>query len=191
MIDTLIRYDRINLPKKFINKDGTIKYIYQRKKNEPSKTVQELEQIINNPPDKQKYINFIKKAFLIFFANGINVQINDIKEIDIAALWIYKEKTIVIDKEALKRGSKDFANLISHEMIHISQSCKGGGLNFYPVLLGLNINRTNNFYSEELENKIYKNLNENQLKLEIEAYSNQANLLQTIRIFKYFCLKKR
>ena len=45
-------------------------------------------------------------------------------------------------------------------MLHVSQSCKGGGFDSYPVLLGLKRNVSNKFYLKKLKKPVYKNLKE-------------------------------
>ena len=36
-----------------------------------------------------------------------------------------------------------------------------------------------------------KNLKSNEIQLEIEAYSNEKNIDNTLKAFKYFCLKQK
>lgn len=191
LLEILHKYDLKNLPRKVTNDDGSTSYLYRRNENEPKKTIKEIKEIIKNPPKMEKYQNFIRKAFLKLIINGIKIKILDLNNKDISAQWIFKQKQININKSSLIEGSESFAYLLSHEMIHISQSCNGGGFNYYPVLLGLNADRSNKFFLEKLENPIYKELSNDEIKLEIEAYSNQKNLLNTLRIFKYFCINKK
>ena len=87
--------------------------------------------------------------------------------------------------------SKYFAYLLSHELLHVSQSCKGGGFGSYPVLLGLRRNESSNFYLKKLQKPVYENLKSNEIQLEIEAYSNEKNIDNTLKAFKYFCLKQK
>ena len=76
-------------------------------------------------------------------------------------------------------------------MLHVSQSCKGGGFGSYPVLLGLKRNKSNKFYLKKLKKPVYKNLKSNEIQLEIEAYSNEKNINNSLKAFKYFCLKQK
>ena len=61
-------------------------------------------------------------------------------------------------------------------MIHVAQSCKGGSINSFPKLIGLNekLNEEKNYL---LSSEVYKNLPKSQISLEKEAYSYQDNLL--------------
>ena len=85
----------------------------------------------------KKYQDFIKKALLALTFNDIRIKIIDLNNEDLSGQWLYKKKQILINKNSLFEGSKYFAYLLSHEMLHVSQSCKGGGFDSYPVLLGL------------------------------------------------------
>jgi len=43
-------------------------------------------------------------------------------------------------------------------MIHISQSCKGGGFNSYPVLIELDNTKINESHLESLKSEVYKDI---------------------------------
>ena len=139
----------------------------------------------------KKYQDFIRKAFLALTSNDIRIQIIDPNNDDLSGQWLYKKKKILINKNSLVEGSKYFAYLLSHEMLHVSQSCKGGGFDSYPVLLGLRRNESSKFYLKKLQKPVYENLKSNEIQLEIEAYSNEKNIDNTLKAFKYFCLKQK
>ena len=181
--------DSNNRPKKII-KNGKIFYKYKKMVNEPKKSINELEELIENPKSVKKYEDFIRISLLYLFSNGIEIQIKEIPDLDLSAQWIYNKRKIVINWNALELGTEKFAYLISHEMIHISQSCKGGSFDSYPVLIGLDVSKMDKSNYESLKSKVYEDLTSKQIKLEIEAYSNQNNLSQTLKLFKYFCTKK-
>ena len=84
----------------------------------------------------------------------------------------------------------NFAYLLSHEMIHIAQSCRGGSFDSYPLLLGLELKKSKSYYYKYLNNDIYKDLKKDDIMLEIEAYANQADISRSINAFKYFCLQR-
>ena len=180
-------YDYRNLPKKEII-NGKIIYKYKRLENEPKKTIKELEFLINNPEETEYYEKFIKKAVLSLLAGGVEIYIKDIKK-DVSAQWVFKEESIIFNKNSLKEGTKNFANLLSHEIIHVSQSCKGGSFNSYPVLLNLDLQKPKSYYYKYLKSNAYKGLKEKEVMLEIEAYANEKKYTQTLNLFNYFCLK--
>tara|TARA_A100001388_G_C28697267_1_gene464329 strand:- start:78 stop:818 length:741 start_codon:yes stop_codon:yes gene_type:complete len=180
-------YDYRNAPKKEII-DGQIIYKYKKLENEPRKTVKELEFLIDNPEKTKKYEKFIREAFLSLLSSGVEIYIRDIKK-DISAQWVFKAKRIIFNKSSLKAGTKNFANLLSHEIIHVSQSCKGGSFNSYPVLLNLDLQKPKSYYFKYLKSDYYKDLKGKELMLEIEAYSNEKKHGQTLNLFNYFCLR--
>ena len=180
-------YDYRNAPKKKII-DGKVIYKYKKLETEPKKTAKELEFLINNPEQTKNYENFIRKAVLLLLANGVEISIRDIKK-DVSAQWVFKEGRIIFNKSSLKEGTKNFANLLSHEMIHIAQSCKGGSFVSYPVLLNLDHSKPKRFYYKYLKSKAYKNLKKSEKLLEVEAYANEKNHIQTLNLFKNFCFK--
>ena len=191
VLEILQKYDLKNSPKKVINKDGSTTYFYRRSEDEPEKNIQEIRKLIENPPNMKKYQNFVRKALLVLTYNDIKIQIIDLNNEDLSGQWLHKKKKIIINKNSLLEGSKYFAYLLSHEMLHVSQSCKGGGFGSYPVLLGLKRNESNKFYLKKLQKPVYENLKSNEIQLEIEAYSNEKNVDNTLKAFKYFCLKQR
>jgi len=180
-------YDYRNAPKKEII-DGQVIYKYKKLKTEPKKTVKELEFLIDNPEKTKNYEKFIRKAMLSLLASGVEIYIRDIKQ-DVSAQWIFREKRIIFNKSSLKEGTKNFANLLSHEIIHVSQSCKGGSFKSYPVLLNLDLQKPKSFYFKYLKSDSYKDLKGKELMLEIEAYANEKKHGQTLNLFNYYCFR--
>jgi len=185
----LKKSDFNNRPKKII-KNGTITYTYKKSSYEPKKSINELEELIQNPKSVKKYEEFIRISILSLLSNGVKIQIKEIPDLDLSAQWVYDKGKIIFNWNSLELGTEKFAYLISHEMIHIAQSCKGGGFNSYPVLIGLDVDKMDKSNFESLKSNVYGGLNPKQRKLEIEAYSNQNNLPQTLKLFKYFCIKQ-
>lgn len=180
-------YDYKNAPKREII-NGRLIYKYKRLENEPKKTLEELKFLIDNPEQTKNDEKFIKKAMLSLLSSGVKIYIKDMKE-DFSAQWVFKEGRIIFNKSSLEQGTKNFANLLSHEMIHVSQSCKSGSFSSYPVLLNLDLEKPINYYSKYLKSNAYKDLKENELMLEIEAYANEKKHAQTLNLFNYFCLR--
>ena len=76
---------------------------------------------------------------------------------------------------------------MNHEIIHVIQSCVGGGFKRKPTLIGLEI-KDKNRIDKILENPIYQALTSYQYKLELEAYSYQNDLTFFQKTFKKYCL---
>ena len=188
ILNILKSFDKKNSPKKIVV-NGKIKYSYRKLPNEPQKTIEEIERLIKYPVKTRKYEVFIKKALLILLSNEIKILIKDLPERDPSGQWIHKDKTVIINKKIFKEGTIKFAYLLSHEMIHIAQSCRGGSFDSYPLLLGLELKKPKSYYYKYLNNDIYKDLKKDDIMLEIEAYANQADISRSINAFKYFCLK--
>jgi CRISPR/Cas system-associated protein endoribonuclease Cas2 len=180
-------YDYKNAPKREII-NGRLIYKYKRLENEPKKTLEELKLLIDNPEQTKNEEKFIKKAMLSLLSSGVKIYIKDMKE-DFSAQWVFKERRIIFNKSSLKEGTKNFANLLSHEMIHVSQSCKSGSFNSYPALLNLDLEKPIDYYYKYLKSNAYKDLKENELMLEIEAYANEKKHTQTLNLYNYFCLR--
>ena len=189
ILKILKKYDYENRPRK-VNINGKIIYKYKKLHDEPEKSINELETLINKPEKTYKFENFIKTSLGYLLNNGVKVTIKDIN-VDLSGQWDHRNKTILINKDVFKEGTKRFAYLLSHEMIHVSQSCKGGGISSYPVLIGLKIEKPKSFYFKNLESSAYNDYKENEIMLELEAYSNQEDIFKTLKIFKYFCLKQK
>ncbi len=190
ILKILERFDIKNSPKKVVV-NGKIKYTYRKLQNEPPKTIEEIERLIKNPIKTRKYEVFIKKALLTLLSNEIKILIKDLPESEPSGKWIYKDKMLIINEKILREGTIKFSYLLSHEMIHIAQSCKGGSFGSYPSLLGLDLKKPKNYYYKYLNNEIYKDLKKDEIELEIEAYGNQFDVSQTMNAFKYYCLKQK
>ena len=189
ILKLLKKSDTYNRPQKII-KDGKIIYRYKRSLNEPNKSIKQLEELIKNPKSLRKYEKFIRISILSLLSNGVQIQIKEIPDLDLSAQWIYDKVKVIFNWNSLELGTEKFAYLISHEMIHIAQSCKGGGFNSYPVLIGLDLSKIDESNFESLKSNVYRDLRPQQIQLEIEAYSNQNNLQQSLKLFKYFCVTK-
>ena len=149
ILKILKSYDYRNAPKKEIV-NGQIIYKYKKLETEPKKTVKELEFLIDNPEKTKNYEKFIKKAVLSLLSNGVEIYIKDIQK-DVSAQWVFREERIIFNYNSLKEGTKNFANLLSHEIIHVSQSCKGGSFKSYPVLLNLDLQKPKSYYFKYLK----------------------------------------
>ena len=189
ILKLLKKSDTYNRPQKII-KDGKIIYRYKRSLNEPNKSIKQLEELIKNPKSLRKYEKFIRISILSLLSNGVQIQIKEIPDLDLSAQWVYDKVKVIFNMNSLELGTEKFAYLISHEMIHIAQSCKGGGFNSYPVLIGLDVSKIDESNLESLKSNVYRDLKPQQIQLEIEAYSNQNNLQKTLKLFKYFCVRK-
>ena len=149
--------------------------------------LKEIKYLIKNPPRNETEIEFLKKAINTLNNSKINVLLEKPKIIGASAEWDNREKTIRFNPKIINLGSKAFVRAMNHEIIHVIQSCKGGGVKRNPTLIGLKINDKNRI-DKILENPIYQDLNNYQYKLELEAYSYQNDLALSQKLFTKYCL---
>ena len=190
-IDVLIKIlrdsDKRLLPVKVIDSKGTVSYKYTLFEGEKKLNLKEIKNLIKNPPKNEIEIEFLKRTINMLNNSRVNVFLEKPKIIGASAEWDYKEKTIRFNPKIIKSGTKAFVKSLNHEIIHVIQSCIGGGFKKKPTLIGLKINDKNKI-DKILENPIYKNLSYYQYKLELEAYSYQNDLTFFKKTFKKYCL---
>ena len=190
-IDFLIKIlrdsDKRLLPVKVIDSRGTVSYKYTLIEGEKKLNLKEIKYLINNPPKNEIEIEFLKKTINMLNNSRVNVFLEKPKIIGASAEWDYKEKTIRFNPKIIKSGTKAFVKSLNHEIIHVIQSCIGGGFKRKPTLIGLKINDKNKI-DKILENPIYKNLPYYQYQLELEAYSYQNDLTFSPKSFTKYCL---
>ena len=187
LFNLLDRADYENRPRKYIRNDGSIYYKYNSNRFNSKLSVDEIKKIISKQPDfsyQRNYINLILR-----YTRSMNIDIvlnnNNSKG---SALWVPSENIVKIETNVIDYGTKVFAEILNHEVIHIAQSCNSIHSINQPRLLNLDkkITKENMFY---LNNEIYKDLSPYARKLELEAYSNQSNLKLGVALIKKYCLK--
>ena len=189
-IDFLIKKLRSNdknlIPKKYLESNGKVTYKYIINDGDKKLNLKEIKELINNPPQNIKEKVFLKKSVIALNKLGINIFLEKPKIIGATAEWDHKEKTIRFNPRTIEFGTKAFAGAMNHEIIHIIQSCKGGGVRNKPVLIGLPIKEKNKI-DDRLSDHIYGDISKNQYGLELEAYSYQNNFVLSSSLFKKYC----
>jgi hypothetical protein len=189
-IDFILRIlkkaDKRNAPKILTNSDSSKSIVYKKSNFQRELSQEELTFLIKNPRNFNKEQNFVKEALNILNQLGISVFLLDLNEEKGSAFWLPKKQTIKIDSKTLNAGSLTFAKILNHEMIHVAQSCKGGSINSFPKLIGLD-EKMNDEKFYLLSSKIYKNLSKYEISLEKEAYSYQEKLSAGKYLIKKFC----
>ena len=178
-IDFILRLlkkaDKRNAPKMIINPNSSKSIIYKKSNFEKELSQKELIYLIKNPRNFDQELIFIEEALKFLNKLGISVFLLELNNEKGSAYWLPEKQIIKIDNKTLNAGTLTFAKILNHEMIHIAQSCKGGSINSFPKLIGLNekLNQEKNYL---LSSEVYKNLPKSQISLEKEAYSYQDNL---------------
>ena len=182
----LYNSDKKLTPKIIHNNDGTSTYRYIKKPGEGNISLEEVkERVLLGPDfykkDREDVINLLKRINELKINNKL-----DYIESGALGLWIPSDDTIVIDYRVVEMGSPTFLNVLSHEAIHVAQSCFSGSRNKFPERIGLplaystelNLNLSHNLYSKKTEEVI---------DIEREAFTYATEEGVAIRLLNEFC----
>ena len=178
--------DKKLTPKLIQNNDGTYTYRYIKMPGEGEISLKEVkERVLLGPnfygKDREIVIKLLKRINELKINNKL-----DYIESGALGLWIPNDDTIVIDHRVVEMGSRTFLNVLSHETIHVAQSCFSGSRNNFPERIGLpleystelNLNLSHNLYSKKSEEVI---------NLEREAFTYAKEEGVAIRLLNEFC----
>ena len=181
----LRKSDKKNAPRLINHGNGKKTIIYKTNEFKKNIAKSELLNLIKNPKSFNDEQSFIKDSFEKLNKFGIKLNLIEDSE-DIAAKWYPSEKKLTINKNVIKLGSRIFAEVLNHEMIHIAQSCKAGSLQSYPSLIGLKVSL--NIEKKYLLSKdIYKEITKLEKSLEDEAYTYQTDLKMGKFLIEKYC----
>ena len=182
----LYNADKKLIPKLIYNNDGTSTYRYIKKPGEGEISLEEVkERVLLGPnfynKDREDVINLLKRINELKIHNKL-----DYIESGALGLWIPNDDTILIDFRVVDMGSPTFLNVLSHEAIHVAQSCFSGSRNKFPERIGLpleystelNLNLSHNLYSKKSEEVI---------NLEREAFTYAKEEGVAIRLLNELC----
>ena len=182
----LYKADKKLTPKLIQNKNGTYIYRYTKKPGDREISLEEIkERVLLGPnfyrKDREDIINLLKRINELKINNKL-----DYIEGGALGLWIPSDNIIVIDYRVVDMGSPFFLNVLSHEVIHVAQSCFSGSRNKFPERIGLpleystelNLNLSHNFYSKKSEEV-------NNLEREAFTYAKEEGV--AIKLINEFC----
>ena len=182
----LYNADKELTPKIISNNDGTSTYKYIKRPGEGAISIEEVQERVLLGPDfyrkdRENVINLLKKINELEINNKL-----DYIESGALVLWIPSDDTIVIDHRVVEMGSPIFLNVLSHEAIHVAQSCFSGSRNKFPERIGLpleystelDLNLSHNFYSKKSEEVI---------NMEREAFTYAKEEGVAIKLLNEFC----
>jgi len=186
ILRTLKKADKRNSPKIITNPDSSKSIIYKKSNFQKELSQKELIYLIKNPRNFYREQNFVEESLKYLNHLGISVLLLELNDEKGSAYWLPEKQIIKIDSKTLKSGTLTFAKILNHEMIHVAQSCKGGSINSFPKLIGLNekLNEEKNYL---LSSEVYNNLPKYQISLEKEAYSYQDNLSAGKYLINKYC----
>lgn len=178
--------DRANRPRAVRMSDGRIEYHYKRDGNVRKPTIQELEDEIRNPKDHSEKQRDIGGLLSQLNRLGVSVRIGAPEEHGSGGTWSPSEKLLTINPAAITGGTPEFHEILSHEAIHVAQSCNGGGIDALPIRLGLPVKYWFTI-DDSLRHPLYgKNDEESQL-IEREAYSHSQEAGRSLELLSHYC----
>ena len=175
------------LTPRLVLRDGKKIYNYTKLPGDDDLTVREVEERISLGTNYFK-TDREQIAILLMKINELKIS-NQLTNIESGALgtWTASKKEILIDYKVVKRGSRTFLDVLSHEAIHLAQSCYGGSKNSYPKRIGLPLE-----FSKDLEtnlsHKLYKENSEEGIYIEREAFTYSKVKGAALKLLNKFCL---
>ena len=182
----LYKADKKLTPKLIHNNDGTSFYRYIKKPGEGEISLEEIkERVLLGPNFYKKDRDDVINLLIRINELKINNKLDYIKS-GALGLWNPRNDTIVIDYRVVEMGSPIFLNVLSHEAIHVAQSCFSGSRSKFPERIGLpleystelNLNLSHNLYSKKSEEVI-------DLEREAFTYAKEAGV--AIKLLNEFC----
>jgi hypothetical protein len=175
VLEQLALADRQWVPKAERLANGSTRFSYKRHAGEPSLSIEQIRDLMENPPTFSMERQSISRIWQILERAGVDIRLAQPRKDGAAGEWDANARTLRIQPELLSKGSKEFARVLNHEAIHVAQSCKRGSITAYPELIGLpnNLPPALEFV---LQKPQYRNTSLLAKGLEREAFANQADL---------------
>lgn len=186
VLEQLALADRQWVPKAERLANGSTRFSYKRRAGEPSLSIEQIKDLMKNPPTFSTERQSISRLWQILDRAGVDIRLTRPRKDGAAGEWDPKVKTIRIQPDVLGKGSKVFAQVLNHEAIHVAQSCKRGSLKAFPEVIGLtsDLPRELEFV---LEKPQYRNTSPQVKNLEREAFANQADLDLGPSLLQAYC----
>ena len=182
----LYEADKKLTPKLIRNNNGSSFYSYIKKPGESEISLAEIKERVLLGPDFYKK-NREDAINLLIRINELKIN-NKLEYIDSGALglWIPSKETIIIDYRVIEMGSQIFLNVLSHEAIHVAQSCFSGSRNKFPERIGLPLEYSKDL-NLNLSHNLYSNKPEEVMNLEREAFTYSKVEGLAIKLINNFC----
>ena len=131
--------------------------------------------------DREEIINLLIKI------NELKIN-NKLDYINSGALglWIPNENSIIIDSRVVQMGSPTFLDVLSHEAIHVAQSCFGGSRTKTPQRIGLPVEYSKDL-NLNLSHNLYSNKSVEVINLEREAFTYSKVKGVAFKLLNNFC----
>ena len=175
LLENLKEADRQWIPTAEPLAGGGIRFLYRRRAGEPELSVDELQDLIDSPPDHGEKRRAIAELLGVLEEAGVQVQLAEPRKTGAAGEWDHAARTLRIKPAVVDKGTVDFAQVLNHEAIHVAQSCAAGGLRSVPRTLGLS-QEVPPELKTHLDDPLYAGVSDWEKALEREAYANQRQL---------------
>ncbi|MFN6340650.1 MAG: hypothetical protein ACK41W_18275 [Cyanobacteriota bacterium] len=186
LLEQLEEGDRQWEPQEEILADGSTRYLYKRRADEPDLSVPQLKALIESPPtflkERSQIIDLLEKLRKA----GVRVVLSPTIKKGAAGEWDHQLSTLRIQPDVANKGSVDFLRVLSHESIHVAQSCRGGSVTAQPKALGLEVENPGRL-SRKLKDPVYADSSQWERRLELEAYGTQDNAKQVGQLIQKEC----
>ena len=159
-------------PEEQVLADGTTRYLYKRREGEPDLSIAELERLLHSPPTFEQERKDIAELLQSLQRAGAKVVLAPTLKEGAAAEWDHQATTLRIQPRIIQKGSVDFLRVLSHEAIHVAQSCKSGSLRSKPEALGIDVSKQPDILTK-LDDPVYSQASQWERLLEKEAYAAQ------------------
>ena len=182
----LYKADKKLTPKLIHNSNGSSFYRYIKKPGEAEISLEEIkERFLLGPNFYKKNREDVIKLLIRINELKINNKLDYI-ESGALGLWIPSKETIVIDYRVIEMGSPTFLDVLSHEAIHLAQSCFSGSRNKFPERIGLPLEYSRDL-NLNLSHNLYSNKPEDVMNLEREAFTYSKVEGVAIKLLNNFC----
>ncbi|MFM7676130.1 MAG: hypothetical protein ACKO5F_11230, partial [Synechococcus sp.] len=186
LMDELERADQEWIPRAEVLPDGGTRYLYKRRQGDPELSVEEIRDLIANPPSFSRERTAIVSLLDVLEAARVRIELARPRKQGAAGEWDPSAGTLRIRPDVVEKGSVEFAKVLNHEAIHVAQSCRQGGLRASPRPLGLSTVLEPGL-ERHLEEPIYAAASPTEVELEREAYANQHQLELGEELVRFHC----
>ncbi|MFN9695017.1 MAG: hypothetical protein ACK550_14665 [Synechococcaceae cyanobacterium] len=166
--------------------DGGTRYEYRRRPGDPELSLAEIKALIANPPSHTSEQEAIRILLSDLQRAGVQIALTNPLKPGAAAEWDPTARTIRIEPESVGKGTVDFLRLLTHESIHVAQSCSTGQLWSTPKPLGLPT-RMPPELERTVGDVIASSSSSWEVQLEREAYANQHRVDLGSELIRRYC----
>lgn len=186
LLQQLAVADRQWIPRAETLPNGTIRYHYRRRADQPTLSVAELRALIANPPSFGAERLAIAELLTVLAVAGVRLELIQPHKSGAAGEWDPRARTLRIQPQVVSKGSVEFARVLNHEAIHVAQSCRNLGVRSSPRSLGLPTALPPHL-AGVLNEPVYRQASPRDQQLEREAYANQARLGLGAQLVRQHC----